>query len=152
MLEYSKPSVTVVAHRCNSSGEEDPEGAYMIVGFESTIASLNDKNSASYTITYDGGDPITGTGASYKSGPIPCDVSRIWSVEVTVQDDLDSATKAAVIPIAFTLMDFYYTGMGVALGKVATKDGFDCAMDAYFTGQVYIGNKTLDQYIADIVN
>lgn len=152
VLEYSKPSVTVVAHRCNSSGEEDPEGAYMIVGFESTIASLNDKNSANYTITYDGGDPITGTGASYKSNPIPCDVSRVWSVEVTVQDDLDSATKAAVIPIAFTLMDFYYTGMGVAIGKVATRDGFDCAMDAYFTGQVYIGNKTLNQYIADIVN
>lgn len=152
VLEYSKPSVTVVAHRCNSSGEEDPEGAYMIVGFESTIASLNDKNSANYTITYDGGDPIIGTGASYKSDPIPCDVSRIWSVEVTVQDDLDSATKAAVIPIAFTLMDFYYTGMGVALGKVATRDGFDCAMTAYFTGGVYIGNKTLAEYIADIVN
>ena len=151
VLEYSKPSVTPIAYRCNSSGQEDPEGAYMRVGFTSTIASLNDKNSADYTINY-GGTPITGTGTSYLSEPIACDVARVWSVEVKVDDDLDSTTKAAVIPIAFTLMDFFHTGMGVALGKVATRDGFDCAMPAYFTGGVYIGEKTLAEYITDIVN
>lgn len=151
VLEYSKPSVTPIAYRCNSSGEEDPEGAYMRVGFTSTIASLNDKNSASYTITY-GSTPIEGAGTSYISEPIACDVSKVWSVEVRVDDDLDHTTASAVIPIAFTLMDFYYTGMGVALGKVATRDGFDCAMTAYFTGDVYIGEKTLADYIADIVN
>jgi hypothetical protein len=151
VLEYSKPSVTPIAYRCNSSGEEDPEGAYMRVGFTSTIADLNGKNSASYTINH-GGTPITGTGTSYLSEPIECDVSRVWSVEVKVEDDLDSTTKAAVIPIAFTLMDFFHTGMGVALGKVATRDGFDCAMPAYFTGGVYIGEKTLAEYITDLVN
>lgn len=151
VIEYSKPSVTAIAYRCNSSGEEDPEGAYMRVGFTSTIASLNGKNSARYTIDY-GGTPITGAGTSYISDPISCDVSRLWPVEVTVEDDIASATKAAVIPIAFTLMDFYYTGMGVSLGKVATRDGFDCAMPAYFTGGVYIGEKSLSDYIADLVN
>ena len=58
-------------------------------------------------------------------------------------DDLDETTKTVVIPIAFTLMDFYYTGEGVALGKVATRNGFDCAMDAFFTGEVTVGGKTL---------
>lgn len=152
VLEYSKPAINVIAYRCNSSGEEDPEGAYMIVGFTSTITSLNGKNSASYTITYSGGSPITGTGTSYTSGPIESSVDAVRSVEVTVTDDLDSTTKAAVIPIAFTLMDFYHTGMGVAFGKIATRDGFDCAMPAYFTGDVHIGDKTLAQYIKDTVN
>lgn len=151
VLEYSKPSVTPIAYRCNSSGEEDQEGAYMRLGFTSTIASLNDKNSARYTITY-GGTPLTGTGASFLSEPIACDVSRVWSVEVKVEDDLDSTTKSAVIPIAFTLMDFYHTGMGVALGKVATRDGFDCAMPAYFTGGVYVDGKTLAEYITNLVS
>jgi hypothetical protein len=151
VLEYTSPSVTVVAYRCNSSGEEDQEGAYMRLGFTSTIASLNDKNSARYTITY-GGTPLTGTGASFLSEPIACDVSRVWSVEVKVEDDLDSTTKSAVIPIAFTLMDFYHTGMGVALGKVATRDGFDCAMPAYFTGGVYVDGKALAEYITDLVS
>jgi hypothetical protein len=151
VTEYSKPSVTVTAYRCNSSGEEDPEGAYMKVGFTAIITSLNGKNRASYTISY-GGSPITGTGTSYISEPIACDVSRVWSVEVTVSDQIDSTTKAAVIPIAFTLMDFYNTGKGVSLGKVATRDGFDCAMTAYFTGGVYVGGKSLADYIKSVVN
>lgn len=151
VLEYSKPSVTAIAYRCNSSGEEDPEGAYMRVGFESTIASLNNINSAKYTIDY-GRDPIEGTGTSFLSDPIECSVTRVWSVEVKVDDDLDSTTKAAVIPIAFTLMDFYHTGEGVSLGKVATRNGFDCAMTAYFTGGVYVDGKTLAKYITDTVS
>lgn len=151
VLPYTKPSVTAIAYRCNSSGEEDPEGAYMRVGFTSTIASLNDRNTAKYTISY-GGTPITGNGTSFLSDPIACDVSRVWSIEVRVEDDLDSGTKSAVIPIAFTLMDFYRTGMGVAFGKVATRDGFDCAMTAYFTGDVYIGTKSLAEYIKSLVN
>ena len=106
VLEYSKPSVTAIAYRCNSSGEEDPEGAYMRVGFTATISSLNDKNSASYVVTC-GSHEFTGTGLSFLSDPVACDVSYTWSMEVEVSDDFDTTTKAAVIPIAFTLMDFY---------------------------------------------
>lgn len=138
VIEYSKPSVTVIAYRCNSSGEEDREGAYIRVGFTATITSLDGENSATYIIDH-GGTPITGTGTSYLSEPIACDVSRVVSVEVKVSDAVSSTTKSAVIPIAFTLMDFYHTGMGVALGKVATRNGFDCAMDAYF------GNRPLQE-------
>lgn len=151
VVEYSKPSVNVIAYRCNSSGEEDEEGAYMRVGFEATITDLDGKNTASYTIK-GGGTPITGTGTSFLSDPIACDVSRVWSIEVKVEDLLDSTTKAAVIPIAFTLMDFFHTGQGVALGKVATRNGFDCAMVAYFTGGVYVDGKTLAEYIRDLVS
>jgi hypothetical protein len=144
VLPYSNPSVTVVAYRCNSSGAEDAEGAYMRVGFNASLADLNGKNSASYSLTYTGASsPITGQGTSYLSAAIPCDVTKTWAVEVTVSDDLASTTKSAVIPIAFTLMDFYNTGKGIAFGKVATRDGFDCAMDAYFTGSVTVANKLL---------
>ena len=142
VLKYSKPSVNVVAYRCNSSGVADTEGAYMKIGFTTTIANLNGKNRATYTIKY-GSNTITGAGMSYTSDPIACDVSQTMTVEVTVEDTLDKTTKAAVIPISFTLMDFYKTGKGVALGKVATRDGFDCAMDAYFTGKVTVGSRSL---------
>ena len=151
VLEYFKPSVTAIAYRCNSSGEEDPEGAYMRLGFTATIASLNDTNTATYTVSC-GSHEFTGEGTEFLSDVLSCDVSRTWSMEVTVCDDLESTTKAAVIPIAFTLMDFYRTGMGVAFGKVATREGFDCAMTAYFTGDVYIGRQTLADYITSLVN
>ena len=146
VLEYAPPGVTVTAYRCNSSGTSDAEGAYMKFGFTATISSLNSKNSATYSISYkaDSGaaTTVTGSGLNYTSGVIACDVSQIWTIEVKVTDKLSSTTKAAVIPIAFTLMDFYNTGKGVAFGKVATRDGFDCAMSAYFTGALTASGAT----------
>lgn len=140
VLKYEKPVVTVTAYRCNSSGTMDPEGSYMKVGFSATITSLNNKNTATYTISYKTGTSsattLTGSGLSYTSSPIACDVTKIWEVEVTVKDAISSDTKAAVIPIAFTLMEFYHTGKGVSFGKMATQDGFDCALDAVFRGNV----------------
>ena len=138
VLEYAKPVVNLSAHRCNSSGTADPEGAYMKIVVTSTISSLNGKNSATYKVVYPGGT-LTGTGTSFTSGALECDVSFTHNIEVTITDKLSSTTKAAVIPIAFTLIDYYNTGKGIAFGKVATRDGFDCAMDAYF------GNKRLQE-------
>jgi hypothetical protein len=138
VLEYSRPSVSVNAYRCNSSGAADQEGAYMRVEVDSTISSLNGKNSATYKVVYSGGT-LTGNGTSFTSGPLECDVSSIHNIEVTITDKLSSTTKAAVIPIAYTLLDFYKTGRGIAFGKVGTRDGFDCAMDAYF------GNKRVQE-------
>lgn len=148
VVEYSKPSVNAIAYRCNSSGEEDDEGAYMRVGFDATFTSLNGKNNISYTINY-GDTPIEGSGTSYLSDPIECDVSRVWSVEVKVADLINTTTKAAVIPIAFTLMDFHNTGMGVSFGKVATREGFDCAMPAYFGGEVYVDELPLTYIVEE---
>ena len=142
VLEYSKPSVSVKAYRCNSSGAADQEGAYMKIEVTSTISSLNGKNSATYRIVHSGGT-LTGSGTSFTSAPLVCDVASMHNIEVTVTDKLSSTTKAAVIPIAYTLMDYYHTGKGIAFGKVGTRDGFDCAMPAYFTGGVTIGTKTL---------
>lgn len=146
VLEYFKPSVTAIAYRCNSSGVEDQEGAYMRIGFTATIASLNNKNTATYVVTC-GSNRFTGTGTSFLSGAVSCSVSQAYSVSVTVSDKLASATKTAVIPVAFSLMDFYRTGEGIAVGKVATRNGFDCAMPAYFSGGVYIDDRALDYVV-----
>lgn len=140
VLPYAKPTVTANAYRCNASGTEDAEGAYMKVGFTADIYSLNGKNAVTYTINYKGGSGVTtkiaGSGASYVSDPIPCDMSLAWTVDVIVSDNLSSTTVTKVVPIAFTLMDSYHTGKGMSFGKVATQDGFDCAMPAVFRGAV----------------
>lgn len=141
VLPYSKPVVNLSAYRCNSSGTADPEGAYMKIVVTSTISSLNGKNSATCKVVYPGGT-LTG-GANYTSGVLACDVSSTHNIEVTVTDKLSSVTKAAVIPIAYTLLDYYETGRGIAFGKVATRDGFDCAMPAYFTAGVTVNGKAL---------
>ena len=149
VLEYAKPVVNLSAYRCNSSGTADSEGAYMKIVVTSTISSLNNKNSATYKIVHSGGT-ITGSGTSYTSGVLACDVSLTHNIEVTVTDKLSSTTKAAVIPIAYTLLDYYKTGKGIAFGKVATRDGFDCAMPAYFNKGIQAIVLTSDDNLNDI--
>ena len=114
---------------------------------------LNNKNTATYEINYSGGadGTITGEGTTFISDPIACEVSQACDIEVIVRDQLSHGDATAAIPIAFTLMEFYNTGKGVAFGKVATRDGLDCAMPAYFTGGVYIDGKSLADYIADLI-
>jgi hypothetical protein len=146
VLPYSKPKVTVSAYRCNSSGTADAEGAYMKIAVTSTISSLNSKNTATYKVVHPGGT-LTGSGTSYTSSVLACDVSSVHNIEVTITDKLSSTTKAAVIPVAFTLMDYYNTGKGVAFGKIATRNGFDVAMPAYFTGGINIDGQQLDYIV-----
>lgn len=142
VLEYAKPVVNLSAYRCNSAGAKDPDGAYMKIEVSAVIFTLSGKNSATYKVVYSGGT-FSGTGTSFSSELLPCDVASTHNIEVTITDKLSSTTKAAVIPIAFTLIDYYNTGKGIAFGKVATRDGFDCAMPAYFTGGVSVAGKSL---------
>lgn len=142
VLEYAKPVIKLSAYRCDSEGEKDPEGSYMKIVVTSTISSLNGKNSATYTVVHPGGTS-TGIGTSFTSGVLECDVASTHNIQVTIADKLSSTTKSAVIPIAFTLTDYYYTGKGISFGKVGTRDGFDCAMPAYFTGGVSVAGKSL---------
>jgi hypothetical protein len=143
VLEYAKPVVNVSAYRCNSSGTADPEGAYMKIVVTSTISGLGGKNSATYKVVHPGGT-LTGSGTSFTSAVLTCDVSSTHNIEVTITDKLSSTTKAVVVPIAYTLVDYYNTGRGVSFGKVGTRDGFDCAMPAYFSGSVEFGNGFTD--------
>lgn len=142
VLEYAKPSVKLNAYRCTENGVANPEGAYMKIVVASSISSLNNKNTASYKVVYSGGT-LTGSGTSFMSDVLPCDVATTHTIEVTITDKLSYTKVSTVIPIAFTLLDFYNTGKGIAFGKVGTRDGFDCAMPAYFTGGVNVSGKSL---------
>lgn len=154
VIPYASPAVTLTAHRCNEDGTLNDEGDHVLIELTAEISSLNGKNVAEYTITYSGAasGEIEGQGTHYLSDPIACDVSRPCSVECIVNDAIHYGEATAAVPIAFTLMEFYNTGKGVAFGKVATRDGFDCAMPAFFTGGIYIDGKSLADYITELIN
>lgn len=146
VLPYSKPTVNLTAERCTADGTVDPEGAYMVISLTASASSLGGKNKMRYTITYPGGT-LDGTGetsVATTSQPIACNVASTHEVDVVVTDDLTSTSKSVTVPVAFTLRDFHSSGEGVAFGKVATRKGFDCAMNAYFTGSVSLGNGFTD--------
>jgi hypothetical protein len=120
----------------------------MKIVVKATISSLENKNKAAYKVVYPGGT-FTGSGTSFTSDVIECDVSYTHNIEVTITDNLSSTTKAAVIPIAYTLLDYHSSGRGVSFGKVATREGFDCAMPAYFMGGMHIDDQPLADYIVE---
>lgn len=154
VLEYANPDVTVSAYRCDSNSIANEEGAYVKIEASFTTASLNGTNTPTYRVSHPGG-VATGRGTSYTSDAIPCDVSLAHTIEVTVTDELSSTTKQVPISIAYTLLDYYESGKGVSFGKVATRDGLDCAMPAYFTGAtelptgVTVGGKTVNDFVVE---
>lgn len=154
ILEYSAPVVTLTAERCTSAGTTDPEGAYMKLSISGTISSLDNQNSATYEIKYkkasdESYTTLSGSGTSFTSNVIACAVDYIWNVEGRIIDEITTnpTPRSTNIPIAFVLMDFRSTGKGIAFGKVSTQDGFECSMDANFTGAFKIANKLITEYL-----
>lgn len=163
ILPYSSPVVTLTAQRCTDAGVIDPEGSYMILSISGSISPLDNQNSATYEIKYKKSSDqsyttLSGSGTSYTSSVITCDVDSIWNVEGTITDELSNTMHVVNIPIAFVLMDFYSSGKGIAFGKVAEQDGFDCDMvslfkkNSYFTGDVtFLGDVDFSGLIDDYV-
>ena len=139
VLPYSSPVIATTLCRCKADGEIDDEGAFIRIKFSATISSLNGKNpasSATYRVTYSGetSGSYQGSGTSFDSGPIACGGGIPCEVSISVTDKVSTGYVSAPVPIAFTLMEFYNTGKGVAFGKPARRNGLDVAMDAYFSG------------------
>ena len=136
VLPYSSPVIATTLYRCDASGVTNDEGAYIRITFNATISSLNGKNSATYRVEYSGATygSFQGSGTSFDSGPIACGGGVPCDVSISVTDKVSTGYVGAPVPIAFTLMEFYNTGKGVAFGKPATRDGLDVAMNAYFSG------------------
>lgn len=155
VLEYKSPVVTLTAARCTSAGAQSPEGAYMKITVSAVIAELNGQNSATYQIRYKAAGAeqwveLNGSGQSYTSDALECQVDQPWSIEATITDKLGSTPAAATIPVAFTLIDFYRDGTGVSIGGIATGPGLKCYMDVDFRGELKYQGKTLIDYLLPI--
>lgn len=151
VLEYSAPTADVTRYRCNASGEYDDEGDYLFASFEASISSLNGVNAIDYSrLSYgkDGGDGgflsiYFGTASSYDilrddgAENLPELIKDETAVvKLTIRDKITTTTLLYQLKSVFVLMDFHESGKGVALGGVATKEGFDCGMKAYFQDDV----------------
>lgn len=124
VVDYSNPSVSVKAERCNSDGSLNADGTYALVTAEYTYASVNGNNAitekkmevASYsnTIFNSGKAVVIGGNLS---------VDSTYTVKVNVVDRLGrSASAQAIIPTGAVTLDFKAGGKGIAFGKVAEQD------------------------------
>lgn len=130
VLQYSVPTInSVSAERCNIDGTLNNSGAYMKVGYNISITPLNNINSKRLDIKY---KRKTATGYQTRqvtlntynaSGNviIAADTDYSYDVQLVLSDDFGTSTASAILPTAFTMLNFRAGGDGIGIGKVAER-------------------------------
>lgn len=145
---YSPPTLTATASRSDSNGNADEIGNYAkfaITGAATSVkgSGSSEKNSISGKIQYKQSTAssyttvnISGSGLNLTySSSIEMSADYAWDIIVSVTDGANkTVSKTMKLSIGYATMDFYDGGKGIAFGTTATKNGFECAMDAEFTG------------------
>ncbi len=140
VVDYFSPSVPeFFIGRCNSSGTLTDEGTYVKVKAVLKYASVSSKNTISARVEYKTKSSTTWTNAgSITSGKEvvigggKIDANTSYDIRLVVQDAFETVIVPMTIPTATTTLDFRNGGMGIAIGKVAEKDGLEVAWDSNF--------------------
>lgn len=145
VLAYVVPKIiSFQGFRCLQDGTENYEGTYLNASLNFSISSVNEKNTASYTIEYKLQSATTWTtltsGSVYALNDSIISASGLFSVDnsydirLSVTDYFTTVRSIFEIPTAFTLLDFNASGRGVAFGKVSEKtEGVEFALPLYST-------------------
>lgn len=148
VVDYFSPSVPeFVIGRCNSSGALTDEGTYVKVKAVLNYASVSSKNTISAKVEYKTKSATTWTSAGAITsgkeviiGGGKIDANTSYDIRLVVQDAFETVTVPMTIPTAFTTLDFKSGGMGIAIGKVAEKDGFEVEWDSTFNNSLIAKN------------
>ena len=127
VLPYKAPQLELKASRCLRDGTPDDNGSFALVTFSGSITQLPG-NKRELTFTY---------GSMTVNIPLTEDVFATQTVvEADPEKTLRKTVRSMTLSTAYATLDFYKNGKGIALGAVATGEGFHCAMDARFLGSV----------------
>lgn len=169
--DYSKPEITSCSVKRNSSSSEraDLSVTYKLHSLNKTSSQTSNvtaNNATIYYQFYNGttsmGNPValtivsdgstlsslTGTKTTTTAAGSPTlNVGSSYTCKVWVVDRLGgtSTVQEITIPTEFRTIDFKAGGTGVAIGEVASKNGFEVAMPSMFTTmagtiQMYAGS------------
>lgn len=131
---YTLPSVTSLSiHRCDSTGKENDQGAYVQATFSASADPFNSKNTVSYKLEYKKSTAVSYTAVnltqyknvfslSGKTYIFAADTGSSYDVRITVTDAFTSVTRSTTASTAATIMHLKANGKGLGLGKVAEVD------------------------------
>ena len=134
---YTPPQLEIHASRCRADGTPDDTGDHALVTLTGAVTQLAG-NTAALTLTYGRKtvDIPVQVGAFTQTTRIPAHPDETLSLKGKLTDALKSVSRSMTLSTAYATMDFLSGGKGIAFGTVATKEGFQCAMDAQFTGAI----------------
>lgn len=137
VLPYLSPQLELTASRCRSDGTPDDTGDHALVTLVGSVTQISG-NTAVLTLTYGktAVDIPVAVGAFTQKTVIPADPNETLALKGRLQDAIRGTTRTMTLSTGYATMDFLYGGKGIAFGTVATREGFQCAMDAQFLGQV----------------
>lgn len=137
---YSAPRLTLSASRCTENGTADDTGDHARITVAGYVTQVNGNNSSELILTYSGSElrEELGTGdVFYQTDPVYADINATMIITAVLRDKLMSATYTMNLSTGYATLDLLAGGKGIAFGKAATREGFDCAMPAYFSGGLY---------------
>ena len=145
---YFAPNVTVYGERCNAGGQTDPNGSYINIRLQATVAAVGNDNSKVYKLEYKKLTDVNWTSVSTASQTgYTCDITAIraadlsatYQIRATVTDRLNTITKTVSVSTATVLLDFLAGGLGVSIGKASELTNiFEMGLDAIFNKNVVI--------------
>ena len=135
---YAPPSLTLSASRCLEDGTADEAGDHAKVTVSGFVTQVNGQNAAELQVSWGGGAEtvLPEVGAIAWERIVPADPDTTAQISATLSDKLASTAKSMVLSTGYATLDLLAGGKGIAFGKAATKEGFECAMPAFFTGPV----------------
>src|SRR5699024_1558996 len=133
ILEYHAPRITLKAERVNSTGQPEDEGSIVKLSITGSVSPLANKNARNIEIKYQNASamdwiPITHAITSYEINNVVY-VNNIspdsaYTFQISVRDSFAGTAYSVSVSTAFTTVDYRSGGKGIALGQVATRDGF----------------------------
>ena len=124
VVDYSKPSISVSASRCNSDGTVSSSGTYLRVTASYSIASVSSKNSvSSRSVSCNGASNTSFSSGSAFVLAANCAINTSYTLTASVKDALNNTASASItIPTASRIMNVRANKSGIAFGKFAEQD------------------------------
>lgn len=139
VLTYIDPSITSLkASRSNSNGTTNDEGTFANVEVAASISSVNNLNDKTFKLRYKKTTATTYTEVTLSNASYALTANQILSgidenssydIQLVVTDYFTTVTKSIVLSTAFTLVDYFAGGKGIAFGEVASQNGMAIALD-----------------------
>ncbi len=146
VVDYSKPSISVSASRCNSDGTVSSSGTYLRVTASYSIASVSSKNSvSSRSVSCNGASNTSfSSGSAFVLGA-NCAINTSYTLTASVKDALNNTASASItIPTASRIMNVRANKTGIAFGKFAESDNI---LDSGWNIRIPIGYSNVDHSV-----
>lgn len=134
VAEYAAPQLTVNASRCTADGTADDMADHAIITVTGKVTQVNNRNTAKLLINSEKISVSPGDINVQKI--VYADPDTTLQIVAELSDSLLTTTRSMVLSTGYATADLLNGGKGISFGKAATREGFDCAMAAYFSSGI----------------